>query len=173
MHIYELNGKCPRIHKTARVLQGAVIAGDVVIGPEVLVSWNSVIYAEEATLEIGRGVCIGDGSLVHVKKESRRIGDYSLIGHGAQICNANVGNQARVGINAVVIDGAFVVDNSMLAADSFLHDQRSTTPGMLWAGRPAEEIGPPNPKEMEKRAAERLLIFDAMRAVELEEAQFE
>lgn len=173
MHIYELNGKCPRIHKTARVLPGAVVAGDVVIGPEALVSWNAVVYAEEATLEIGRGVCIGDGALVHVKKESRRIGDYSLIGHGAQICNASVGSHARVGINSVVITGAFVADNSMLAADSFLHGKRSTTPGMFWVGRPAEEMGPPDPKEMERRDPERLLIFDTMRAVELEEAQFE
>jgi carbonic anhydrase/acetyltransferase-like protein (isoleucine patch superfamily) len=171
--IYELNGKRPRVHKTARVLDGAVIAGDVIIGPDALISWNAIVYAEEARLEIGRGACIGDGSLIHVKKESRRIGDYSTIGHGAQICDANVGDRAQVGINAVVIEGSFVAGNSMLAADSFLHDRRSTTSGMLWVGRPAEELGPMKTKDVEERAHERLTVFGTMQIVGLEQTRFE
>ncbi|HEX4959358.1 MAG TPA: hypothetical protein VF173_00870 [Thermoanaerobaculia bacterium] len=172
MHIYELNGKRPRIHKTARVLDGAVVAGDVVIGPDVLVSWHAVVYAEEAPLEIGRGACIGDGALVHARGNPIRVGDYAMIGHGAQVCDASVGNRAQVGINAVAIHGAFVAEESMLAADSFLWKE-AMNPRTLWAGRPAKEVDSHHEEGLEKRAHEKLAIFGTMQVVDLRSVQYE
>lgn len=175
MHIYELNGKRPRIHKTARVLQGAVVAGDVLIGPDVLIGWNAIIYAEEEALEIGRGAHIGEGVLLHAKKAPVRVGEYSSIGHGAQVCNATVEDYAKVGINSVVLNGARVVERSMLAADSFLWKE-VTSPGTLWAGRPAKEVelqGGDQVRELEERSRERLAIFDTLRGIDLEQSQFE
>ncbi len=176
MRIYELNGKRPHIHKTARILDGAVVAGDVVVGSDVLISWNAVVYAEEVTLEIRCGACIGDGVLVHAKENPVRIGEYALIGHGAQICDANVEDQAMVGIGAVVVDGACVAKESMLAGDSFLRgEDAKTTTGMMWAGRPAKEDRPwkKDGNGMEERASARLAFFDTLPPADLESVRFE
>jgi len=178
MPIYELNGKRPRIHHTARVLDGAVVAGDVVVGPAVFLSWGAIVYAEEATLEIARGVCIGDGALVHCKENPIRIGEFALIGHGAQVCAGSVEDFGRVGINAVVLEGACVVEDSMLAADSLLLPGKRTSPGMMWAGRPAgpaEELGTAdkNRKSAESRAFERLQIFNSLLPIDLQSVRFD
>jgi carbonic anhydrase/acetyltransferase-like protein (isoleucine patch superfamily) len=176
MPIYELNGKRPRIHRTARILDGAVVAGDVIIGPYTLICWNAVVYAEETTLEIGHGVCISDGALVHAKENPIRIGDYSLVGHGAQVCDACVEDHALVGIGAIVVDGACVARESMLAGDSFLRGKGvRTTSGMMWAGRPATEaqIWTKDIAWMEARARTRVNFFDSLKYVELETVEFE
>jgi carbonic anhydrase/acetyltransferase-like protein (isoleucine patch superfamily) len=176
MQVFELNGKRPRIHRTARLLQGAVVAGNVVIGPEALLSFGCIVYAEQEILEIARGAYIGDVALVHCKGDAIRIGEFVLVGHGAQICAGCVEDFGQVGINAVVLDGACVAESSMLSADSLLMKGIRTTPRSIWAGRPAREeavFDELDARSKEQRALERLRIFDTLRPLELQEVRFE
>jgi len=82
----------------ASVWFGAVIradAGPIVIGPGTLVEDNVVIHGVVTT---GRDVVLGHGAIVH----DATIGDRAIVGSNATVFNATVGEGAIVAIGSVV-----------------------------------------------------------------------
>jgi carbonic anhydrase/acetyltransferase-like protein (isoleucine patch superfamily) len=128
------------VHATAQIAPDAVIAGDVRIGPNVLIGFGAILYAEDSHMEIEQGAVVGDNAIVHCKKNSVRFGKYSGISHGAVVCDGSLGDHAWVGINCVVLDGAFVADDCFLGSISGLLEGTRTTEGTFWAGIPAVEL---------------------------------
>ena len=94
---------------------GAVIRGDeasITIGRNTNVQDNSVVHADEGyDVEIGNGVTIGHGCIVHGCK----IGDGSLIGMGAIVLNgAKIGKNCLIGAGALVTGKSDIPDNSLV-----------------------------------------------------------
>jgi acetyltransferase EpsM len=83
------------IHRTAWISKNAKIGKGCFIGPGCIVGPESII---------GNGTCILSGTIVNQKVE---IGDYSLIGAGANLGNyVKVGTGAHIGLGKVVpLDG--------------------------------------------------------------------
>ncbi len=137
---YEIAGRGPRVHSTARIAPGAVIAGDVHVGPDVLIGFGALLYAEDSHMEIEQGAVVSDNCVVHCKRNSVTLGKYSVVGHGAVVCDGSLGDHAWVGINSVVLDGAFVADDCLLGSISCLLEGVRTTERTLWTGSPAVEL---------------------------------
>jgi len=59
----------PRIDPSAFIAPGAIIIGDVEIGPHANIWFNCVIRGDDAPIRVGAGANIQDGTIVHVTFE--------------------------------------------------------------------------------------------------------
>ena len=69
------------------------------------------------------------------------------IGHGAVLHGCTVGRNALIGMGAVIMDGAKIGADAIVAALSFVKAGFEVPPGMLAAGIPARILRPVNEKE--------------------------
>ena len=141
-------GRAPRVDPTAFVAPGAVLIGDVEIGPDASVWYNCVLRADVNHIRVGARSNIQDGSVLHV--DSPRpgspaglptlIGEDVLIGHMAMVHGCILHDRAFVGLGAIVMDGCEIESGGMLAAGALLAPGRRIPAGQLWAGRPAKYV---------------------------------
>ena len=143
--IVPFGGKTPQVHPTAFVAPGAVLIGDVEIGPEASVWYNCVLRGDVNAIRVGARTNIQDGTVVHV--ESPRdgapgfptlIGEDVLIGHLAMVHGCVLEDRSFVGLGSIVMDGCRIASGGMLAAGALLSPGRAIGAGEVWAGRPAK-----------------------------------
>ena len=144
--ILSLDGKSPRIHDTAFVAPGAVVIGDVEIGPEASIWYNCVVRADTHHIRIGARTNIQDGSIVHCDGPTpehpdgfpTEIGEDVLIGHMAMVHGCTLMPRAFVGLGCIVMNGCVIEGDAMLAAGAMLTPGKRVPAGQLWQGRPAK-----------------------------------
>jgi carbonic anhydrase/acetyltransferase-like protein (isoleucine patch superfamily) len=141
-------GASPRIDPTAFVAPGAVLIGDVEIGPDASIWYNCVLRGDVNRIRIGARTNIQDGSVLHVDSahpgaeagHPTIIGEEVLIGHLAMVHGCILHDRAFVGLGAIVMDGCEIESFGMLAAGALLTPGRRIPAGQLWAGRPARFV---------------------------------
>ncbi|HYI40887.1 MAG TPA: gamma carbonic anhydrase family protein [Allosphingosinicella sp.] len=146
--LISFGGKAPRVDPTAFVAPGAVLIGDVEIGPEASIWYNCVLRGDVNAIRVGARTNVQDGSVLHV--DSPRpgnpsglptiIGEEVLIGHMAMVHGCILHDRAFVGLGAIVMDGCEIEGGGMLAAGALLTPGRRIPAGQLWAGRPAKYV---------------------------------
>jgi carbonic anhydrase/acetyltransferase-like protein (isoleucine patch superfamily) len=142
-------GKTPLIDPTAFVAPGARLIGDVQLGPEASVWYNTVLRGDMNRIRIGARSNLQDGSVIHVDPPRPGspadgypclIGEEVLIGHMAMIHGCTLRDRAFVGLGAIVMDGCEIEGDAMLAAGAMLTPGKRIPSGQLWAGRPARYV---------------------------------
>ena len=141
--ILPFGGKSPKIHESAFIAPGAVIIGDVEIGPQASIWYNVVVRADINFIRIGARSNVQDGSVIHVETDygdgghPAIIGDDVLIGHMAIVHGCTLESRAFVGMGAIVMDGCVIEGDAMLAAGAMLTPGKRLPSRQLWSGRPA------------------------------------
>lgn len=147
--LLSFGGKAPSVDPAAFVAPGAVLIGDVEIGPEASIWYNCVLRGDGNRIRIGARSNLQDGSVVHVDPPGpgrpdggypALIGEEVLIGHMAMIHGCVLHDRAFVGLGAIVMDGCEIEGGGMLAAGALLAPGRRIPAGQLWAGRPAKYV---------------------------------
>lgn len=133
-------GKTPRLHDTVYVAEGARIIGDVEIGPDSSVWFNTVIRGDVHSIRIGRETNVQDGSVLHVTEGTHPlvIGDRVTIGHMAMLHGCTVEELALIGIGAIVLDGAVIGREAFVGAGALVTPGVKIPPRTLVLGRPAK-----------------------------------
>ena len=131
----------PRIAASAWVAPGAVVEGDVVIGPGASV-WHGCVLRSDmagAVIEIGEDSNIQDGSVVHVDENaSCRVGARVTVGHGAILHACTVEDEAMIAMGATVLTGARIGRGTIVAAGAVVPEGMDVPPGIIVAGVPAK-----------------------------------
>ena len=148
------NGVWPTIHDSAFIAPGAVIIGDVVIGPETSIWFGVVIRGDVHEIRIGARTNVQDGTIIHATqfKAGTYIGDAVTIGHGAVLHACTLKDRCFIGMGAVVLDQATVETDAMVAAGALIAPGKTVPTGELWAGNPAKMLRPLKPAEIENIA---------------------
>jgi carbonic anhydrase/acetyltransferase-like protein (isoleucine patch superfamily) len=141
-------GRSPRLDPAAFVAPGAVLIGDVELGPEASIWYNCVLRGDVNRIRIGARTNIQDGSVVHVDSprpghdsgHPTLIGEEVLIGHLAMVHGCLLHDRSFVGLGAIVMDGCEIESGAMLAAGAMLTPGKRIPAGQLWAGRPAKYV---------------------------------
>lgn len=144
--------------------ENCTIVGDVVMGDECSVWFNTVLRGDVNSIVIGNRVNIQDGSVLHTlyKKSTIEIGDDVSIGHNVTIHGAKIRNYALVGMGAVVMDDAEVGEGAIVAAGSVVLSRTKIGPGELWGGAPAKFIkmvDPEQSREINQKIAHNYLMY--------------
>ena len=138
--ILTYEGAAPRIDPTAFIAPGAVLVGDVIVGPEASIWYGCVLRGDVASITIGARANVQDGTIVHVSRKNGPtvIGEGAMIGHRAVIHACTLEPGAFVGMSATVMDKAVVEGGAMVAAGALITPRKRVPAGELWAGAPAK-----------------------------------
>jgi len=153
-------GRLPAVDASAFLADGAVVIGDVEIGPEASIWYNCVIRGDVNRIRIGARSNIQDGSVIHVDSPKPGVGEGHptiigadvLIGHMAMVHGCILHDRAFVGLGAIVMDGCEIESGGMLAAGAMLTPGKRIPAGQLWAGRPARYVRDLTPAEQDAQA---------------------
>jgi len=132
-------GRLPVIDPTAYIDPSAQVIGDVEIGEESSVWMNVVIRGDVNHIRIGRRSNVQDGTIVHVMHDTHPtvIGDDVTIGHGAIVHGCTVEDRVLIGMGAILLNGARVGADSIVAAGSLVPERLVIPPRSLVMGSPA------------------------------------
>ncbi len=162
--IIPLRGIDPKIGRDCFLAENATIIGDVIMGDECSVWFNTVLRGDVNSIRIGNRVNIQDGSVLHTlyQKSTIEIGDDVSIGHNVTIHGAKIHDYALIGMGAVVMDNAEVGEGAMVAAGAVVLSRTKIGPHELWGGTPAKFIKmvePEKAKEMNEKIARNYLFY--------------
>lgn len=140
--IKSVRGFTPLIGENCFLADNATIIGDVVIGNDCSIWFNTVLRGDVNSIKIGNRVNIQDGSVLHTlyEKSTIEIGDSVSVGHNVTIHGACIKSGALIGMGATVLDHAIVGEGAIVAAGSLVLSNTVIEPGSLWAGVPAKFI---------------------------------
>lgn len=148
--ILPYRGVTPRIHPDAFVAETATIIGDVEIGPRASIWYGCVLRGDVNKIRVGAGTNLQDGTIVHVNHDRNGdyrqtgggmptlIGDNVTVGHQVLIHACTIESDAFIGMAAVVMDGAVVEGQAMVAAGALVTPGKKVAKRELWGGRPAK-----------------------------------
>jgi carbonic anhydrase/acetyltransferase-like protein (isoleucine patch superfamily) len=140
--IITYKGITPKIHESAFLCEGVRIVGDVEIGEDCSVWYNSVIRGDVHYIKIGRGTNVQDLCMLHVtnNKYALNIGEYVTVGHSVTLHGCTVKDRCLIGIGATVLDNAVVSSNSLIGAGALVKEGFFVPEGVLVAGVPAKIV---------------------------------
>jgi len=140
--IYPIKGIAPTIGKNTFIAENATIVGDVVMGDNCSVWFNTVIRGDVHSIRIGNNVNIQDGAIIHCtyQKAPVSIGNNVSVAHAAIIHGCTIHDNVLVGMGAIVMDGVVVESNSIIAAGAVVSQNTLVESGSVYAGIPATKI---------------------------------
>ena len=150
--ILPYQNKYPKIHESVLVAEGAHIIGDVEIGKDSSIWFNTVVRGDVNYIKIGERTNIQDLTMVHVtyKKFPTFIGNDISIGHSAVIHGCRIDDFVLIGIGAKILDDAHINSFSLVAAGSVVKEKFIVPEGTLVAGVPAKIVRDLKPEEIER-----------------------
>lgn len=162
--IKEVRGFIPEIGDNTYMAENATIIGDVVIGKDCSIWFNTVLRGDVNSIRIGNRVNIQDGSVLHTlyQKSVVEIGDDVSIGHNVVVHGAKIENGALIGMGAIVLDHAVIGEGAIIAAGSVVLSGTQVEPGSIYAGVPAKfvkKVDPDQAKEMNQKIAKNYLMY--------------
>jgi carbonic anhydrase/acetyltransferase-like protein (isoleucine patch superfamily) len=140
MQLLSYRDKKPQIHDSAFIAEGAIIIGDVTIGEQSNIWFNSVIRGDVARVEIGKQTNIQDGTIIHTSRYNGPtiIGDRVTIGHKALIHACTIEDEAFIGMSATIMDKAIIEKYGFVAAGALVPPGKVIKSKELWSGVPAK-----------------------------------
>lgn len=162
--IMPLRGKDPVIGEGCFLAENATVVGDVVMGKDCSVWFNTVLRGDVNSIRIGNCVNIQDGSVLHTlfKKSTIEIGDWVSIGHNVTIHGAKIHDYALIGMGAVVMDDAEVGEGAIVSAGAVVLARTKIGPNEIWGGVPAKflkMVDPEQAKEINQKIAHNYLLY--------------
>jgi carbonic anhydrase/acetyltransferase-like protein (isoleucine patch superfamily) len=131
----------PKIAENAYVAPGAVVLGDVTLGPKSSVWYQSVLRADIEAIRIGEGSNLQDGVIVHLASDiGTEVGDYVTVGHRALLHACTIEDEVLIGMGAIVMDGAKIGTRSIVAAGALVPKGMQVPSGSLVVGMPAKVV---------------------------------
>jgi carbonic anhydrase/acetyltransferase-like protein (isoleucine patch superfamily) len=150
LYIYPYLDYFPRLAENVFLAPGVKIIGRVEIGKDSSVWYNTVIRGDVHYIKIGEMTNVQDCSMLHVTngKYPLNIGSKVTIGHSVTLHGCTLQDLCFIGISAIVLDGAVIESNSMVAAGALVKQDFVVPSGKLVAGVPAKVVRDLTEKEI-------------------------
>ncbi len=135
-------GTHPVLEDGAWVAPGAHVMGDVVLGADASVWYNSVVRGDVHRIRIGARTNIQDLSLVHIDTGTAptHIGDDVTVGHKAIIHGCTIEDRCLIGMGAIVLSGAYIEEECLVGAGSLVPPGKRYPRRSLLMGSPARVV---------------------------------
>ncbi|MBI5402680.1 MAG: gamma carbonic anhydrase family protein [Ignavibacteriae bacterium] len=161
--IIPYNGIKPKVDESVFICEGAKIIGDVEIGKNSSIWFNTVIRGDVNYIKIGERTNVQDLSMLHVtyKKYPLIIGSDVTIGHSVSIHGCTIKDLVLIGIGAVLLDSCVINSNSFIAAGTLVKEKFVVPEGVLVAGVPGRIVRDLTEKEIDKisRSSRNYLMY--------------
>ena len=140
--IKSCRGKTPVFGDNCWFAENATIVGEVKMGNDCSVWFNSVIRGDVNSIRIGDKVNVQDGAVIHCTFEKTKvnIGNHVSIGHNALVHGCEIRDNVLIGMGAIVMDNCVVQSNCIIAAGAVLLEGTKTEEWSVYAGVPAKKV---------------------------------
>lgn len=133
------------IADTARVF------GQVTLGDECSVWFGAVLRGDGDTIKVGNRSNIQENAVVHVDPGfPTTIGDDCIVGHGAIVHGATLGNNVLVGMHATILNGAVVGNFCIIGANALVTEGMEIPDYSVVMGAPAKVVKELSDEHIEK-----------------------
>ena len=134
-------GEHVTLDEPAYIHESAWLYGKVYVGPGASIWPNVVTRAETFEIRIGARTNIQDFVMIHVGIASPTIiGEDCSITHHATLHGCDIGDRCLIGINATIMDGAKVGENSIVAGHTIITENKEFPPSSVIAGVPGKVV---------------------------------
>lgn len=135
-------GKHPQFGTDCFVAPNATIVGDVTMGNDCSVWFNTVIRGDVHFIKMGNKVNVQDGAVIHCtyQKNPTIIGNQVSIGHNALVHGCTVHDNVLIGMGAIVMDRCVIHSNAIIAAGAVVLEGTVVEAGTIYAGVPAKKV---------------------------------
>lgn len=129
----------PQIHPTAFVEASAHVIGDVHIGAESSVWFNTVVRGDVHFIRIGSRTNVQDNCVLHVRNGTcpTILENEVTVGHSVTLHGCYVERGSLIGIGSILLDDVLIGDHSIVAAGALLSPGTIIPPRSLVMGMPA------------------------------------
>jgi carbonic anhydrase/acetyltransferase-like protein (isoleucine patch superfamily) len=139
--IYPYKEKMPTIAPSCCIADYVTITGDVTIGEESSIWFNTVIRGDVSPTIIGKRVNIQDQSTLHQSPNAPLlIEDDVTVGHQVILHSSIIRKRALIGMGSIILDGAEIGEGAFVGAGSLVPPGKKIPPNTLAIGRPAKVI---------------------------------
>ncbi len=137
--IRQFSGIQPQIHQTAFIADSAQIIGDVHVGSESSVWFNTVVRGDMFYIRIGDRTNVQDNSVIHTRTGSHPtvLEDEVTVGHSVTLHGCHVERGSLIGIGSILLDDVRIGAYSLVAAGSLVSPGTIIPPRSLVMGIPA------------------------------------
>lgn len=144
------HGRKPVLHESVFLADGARVIGDVTLGKDCSIWFNTIVRGDVHSIVVGEETNIQDGAVVHCtyQKHSTTIGRRVSIAHLAMIHGCTIEDECLIGMQAIVMDGAVVGRGSIVGAGAVVTQGMQIPPGSLVLGAPAKVVRQVKPEEL-------------------------
>ncbi|HJD67576.1 MAG TPA: gamma carbonic anhydrase family protein [Rickettsia endosymbiont of Bembidion lapponicum] len=150
--ILPYKGIKPNINKTAYIAPSSSIIGNVKIGSNSSIWFNTVLRGDVESIKIGDNTNVQDGSVIHTSRFNGpvEIGNNITIGHLSLIHACTICNNAFIGMSSTIMDYAVIEEYAFVAAGSLVPPKKIIKSKELWMGRPAKFVRYLTDQELEE-----------------------
>ena len=139
--IKDYKGNFPKIHESVFIAKSADIIGNVTIGKNSNIWYNSVLRGDENNIIIGENTNIQDGTVIHIEHDCDTIiGNNVTVGHKALIHGCKIGDNSLIGMGAIILGGVEIGEYTLVAAGSLVTPNKKIPSGVLVMGSPAKIV---------------------------------
>lgn len=155
-YIKTVRNHTPKVGEGTFVAETAVLLGDVTIGKDCSVWFNTVLRGDVNTITIGDRTNIQDGTVIHTIYDGAKhpsqthIGNDVSIGHNATIHGAIIEDKCLIGMGATILDNAVVAAGCIIAANALVLSNAKLEPNSVYAGVPAKKVKEVTPEQREE-----------------------
>jgi len=153
--IRSFRGVAPQIHATAFVADGAHVIGDVQIGAQSSIWFNTVVRGDMFYIRIGERTNVQDNCVIHTRTGAHPaiLEDEVTVGHSVTLHGCYVERGSLIGIGSILLDDVRVGEQSLVAAGSLLSPGTIIPSRSLVMGRPGKVKRPLTDEEVAGLAA--------------------
>lgn len=140
--LYEFLGSQPQVNMSNFIAPSADLIGDVILGDETSVWFNCTIRGDVNYIRIGAQSNVQDNTCIHVTNQTHPtvIGNQVTIGHSAMIHGCTIKDRVLIGIKSVILDGAIIESDCIIAAGSLVPPGKVMPSGWMCMGSPAKPV---------------------------------
>jgi len=140
----------PQIHPTAFVAEGTHVIGDVHIGEQSSIWFNTVVRGDMFYIRIGDRTNVQDNCVLHTRTGEKPtiLEDEITVGHSVTLHGCYIEHGSLIGIGSIVLDDVRVGAQSLVAAGSLVSPGTIIPPRSLVMGMPARVKRPLTAEEV-------------------------
>jgi carbonic anhydrase/acetyltransferase-like protein (isoleucine patch superfamily) len=140
--LFAFDGQEPQVSPEAWIAPTATLVGDVRVEAEASIWYGAILRADFGPIIVRRGANIQDGSVLHGGDDPvTEIGEGATVGHLCVVHGAVIGAEALIGNGATVLDGVVVGRRCLVAGGATVPPGMVIPDGMLAVGVPAKVVG--------------------------------
>jgi carbonic anhydrase/acetyltransferase-like protein (isoleucine patch superfamily) len=162
--IQAVRGFTPKLGEGTWLAPSAQLVGDVEIGRNCSLWYNTVLRGDVGPIRVGDETNIQDGTIIHgtFNKAFATLGRRVTVGHAVVLHGCKVGDLSLIGMGAIIMDLAEIPARSIVGAGSLVTEGfRFEQEGWLILGRPAKAVRPLSPEELAflSKSADNYLLY--------------